>query len=112
MKTKVRQSEATMCSEWGFVAQFSRIFEQNLFISSRSNSHDSRPKMTCAPKAVTIFRPNLHPGGNDDHPVDHPRDDQGRSDLPLLWGGLSALDGVGRRQADSCQGSGSQRGSA
>ena len=30
MKTKVRQSEATMCSEWGFVAHLSR----NFFISS------------------------------------------------------------------------------
>jgi len=44
MKTKVRQSEATMCSEWGFVAQLSRIF----FISSHSSSHDLGPKPTLA----------------------------------------------------------------
>ena len=44
MKTKVRQSEATMCSEWGLVAYLSRIF----FISSHSNSHYLGPKPTLA----------------------------------------------------------------
>jgi hypothetical protein len=40
MKTKVRQSEATMCSEWGLVAHLSRIF----FISSHLVSQRCRPK--------------------------------------------------------------------
>jgi hypothetical protein len=40
MKTKVRQSEATMCSEWGLVAYLSRIF----FISSHLVSQRCRPK--------------------------------------------------------------------
>ena len=44
MKTKVRQSEATMCSEWGFVASLAESLSRIFFISSRSNSHDSRPK--------------------------------------------------------------------
>jgi hypothetical protein len=40
MRTKVRQSEATMCSEWGLVAHLSRIF----FISSHLVSQRSRRK--------------------------------------------------------------------
>jgi hypothetical protein len=44
MKTKVRQSEATMCSKWDFVAHLSRIF----FISIHSSSHDLGPKPTLA----------------------------------------------------------------